>query len=329
MLLCVPRASATAPNVVIIVTDDQGWGDVGYHTPVGQVSIATPHMDSFATTGIRLENFYATAVCSVTRSCLLTGRNTLRTGTNNTRGVALQEHLMPQTFKAAGYQTFMCGKWHLGGSDKNLSHTTINGEPVRIIQEGLEYAPYNRGWDSHYGEYSGAIDCFTLASQEAENPDIPDWWLNGVQQIETSDLQGHGGYSTDLLADKAVSHILNRDPLKPMLLYLAFNAIHGPVQAPPSYLAKYAAIPDIGRRAIAASVDCMDTAIGRVLAALDTAGISNNTRKSDLGGVLARDAGSRGRKWLDFPGFRGWWDHLYHPLERTHRCEPRLSALSL
>ncbi|MEI8037835.1 MAG: sulfatase-like hydrolase/transferase [Verrucomicrobiota bacterium] len=277
VLMCALRASATPPNIVIIVTDDQGWGDVGYHTPAGQIHIDTPNMDSFATSGIRFENFYATAVCSVTRACLLTGRNSLRTGTNNARGVPLGEHLMPQSFKAAGYQTFLCGKWHLGGSDKNLSYTTVNGQSVRIIQEGPEYAPYNRGWDSHYGEYSGAIDCFTHISQEAENPDVPDWWLNGVQRIDTTDLQGHDGYSTDLLADKAVQQILSRDPSKPMLLYLAFNAIHGPVQAPPDYLAKYASIPDLNRRTIAASVNCMDTAIGRVLAALDSAGITNNT----------------------------------------------------
>ena len=117
LLGCFGEKANALPNVVIIVTDDQGWGDVGYHTPPGQVPIQTPVMDSFAATGIRLERFYATAVCSVTRSCLLTGRNTLRTGTNNTRGVPLSEHLLPQTFKAAGYQTFMCGKWHLGGSD--------------------------------------------------------------------------------------------------------------------------------------------------------------------------------------------------------------------
>lgn len=273
---------ATAPNVVIIVTDDQGWGDVGYHTPAGQVPIQTPNMDSFATSGIRLERFYATAVCSVTRSALLTGRNTLRTGTNNTRGLPLSEHLMSQTFKTAGYQTFVCGKWHLGGSDKNLSYTTVNGQNVRIIQEGLEYAPYNRGWDSHYGQYSGAIDYFTHQSAEGENPDVPDWWLNGVQQdgaSEHTDSQGHGGWSPDLLADKAIAHIQNRDTSKPMLLYLAFNSIHGPVSAPPALITKYQnlGVTDTNRRLIAAAVDGMDAAMGRVLAALNTAGIANNT----------------------------------------------------
>jgi len=280
-------STVTPPNVVIIVTDDQGWGDVGYHTPSGQVPIETPTMDSFASTGIRLERFYATTVCSVTRATLMTGRNAIRHGTNNERGLDLSEHLLPQTFKAAGYQTFMCGKWHLGGSDKNLYSFPLNGSPVRVIKEGLQYAPYNRGWDSHYGQYSGAIDYFTHNSAEPENLDLPDWWLNGVQQdgpSEHTDSQGNGGWSPDLLADKAISHIQNRNPSKPMLLHLAFNSIHGPVSAPPTLLAKYGNpadptryIANSNRRLIAAAVDGMDKAMGRVLAALDAAGISNNT----------------------------------------------------
>ena len=275
-------AVAMPPNIVIIVTDDQGWGDVGYHTPAGQVPIQTPNMDSFATSGIRLERFYATAVCSVTRSTLLTGRNAIRHGTNNERGLDLSEHLLPQTFKAAGYQTFMCGKWHLGGSDKNLYHYNVNGIPVRVIKEGLQYAPHNRGWDSFYGQYSGAIDYFTHHSAEAESLDIPDWWLNGVQQdgaSEHTDSQGNGGWSPDLLADKAIAHIQNRDPSKPMLLHVAFNSIHGPVSAPPALINKYQnlGITDPNRCLIAAAVDGMDQAMGRVLAALDVAGISNNT----------------------------------------------------
>ena len=277
--------TTTPPNVVIIITDDQGWGDVGYHTPTGQVPIQTPNMDSFGTTlsgSIRLERFYATTVCSVTRSTLATGRNPIRHATNNVRGVPLSEHMMPQTFKAAGYQTFMCGKWHNGGSDKNINHFTVNGNSVRFIQEGLQYAPYNRGWDSHYGQYSGAIDYFTHNSAESESLDIPDWWLNGVQQDgpgEHTDSRGYGGWSPTLLADKAISHIQNRDPAKPMLLHLAFNSIHGPVSAPPSLITKYQnlGVTNTNRRLISAAIDGMDQEIGRVLAALDTAGIANNT----------------------------------------------------
>jgi arylsulfatase A-like enzyme len=274
--------ASTPPNVVIIITDDQGWGDVGYHTPAGQVPIQTPNMDSFATSGIRLERFYATTVCSVTRSTLATGRNPIRHATNNVRGTDLSEHMMPQTFKAAGYQTFMVGKWHLGGSDKNTNHFTVNGNSLRFIQEGLQYAPFNRGWDSHYGQYSGAIDYYTHRSAETDSLDIPDWWLNGVQQdgpSEHTDSQGHGGWSPDLEADKAIYHIQNRNPNQPMLLHVAFNSIHGPVSAPPELITKYAnlGVTNTSRRLIAAAVDGMDQAMGRVLNALNTAGIANNT----------------------------------------------------
>jgi len=278
-------STQTAPNVVVIITDDQGWGDVGYHTPAGQVQIQTPNMDSFGTTrpgSIRLERFYATTVCSVTRSTMLTGRNPIRHATNNVRGTDLSEHLMPQTFKAAGYQTFMCGKWHMGGSDKNTNLTLVNGVSTRIIQEGLQYAPFNRGFDSHYGQYSGAIDYYTHRSAETDSLDIPDWWLNGVQQdgpSEFTDSQGTGGWSPNLLADKAIAHIQNRNPNQPMYLHLAFNSIHGPVSAPASLIAKYQnlGVTNTNRRLISAAVDGMDQAMGRVLNALDAAGVTNNT----------------------------------------------------
>ncbi len=272
-------STTTPPNVVIILTDDQGWGDVGYHTAAGQVPIQTPNMDGFLTHGIRLEKFYATPVCSITRSCLLTGRNTIRTATGNTRGLDLSEHLMPQTFKAAGYQTYMCGKWHIGGWGNNTNSTTLNGTTFTVKQESDAYLPHNRGWDIHYGQYGGAIGYFTHRTNDPGLSNAVDWWLNGVTQNETTDLQGNGGHSTDLLADKAVSLIQNRDPSKPILLYLAFNAVHAGVSAPPAYITKYQnlGVTDAARRTLSAAVDCMDVAMGRVLSALDTAGIANNT----------------------------------------------------
>ena len=269
--------SAVPPNVVIILTDDQGWGDIGYHTAPGQVPISTPNMDGIRTSGIRLEKFYATAVCSVTRAALLTGRNTIRTGVNNSRGLDLSEHIMPQSFKAAGYQTFICGKWHLGGILNNTNYTTVNGARIAIVQEGLQYAPYNRGWDYHKGTYTGSINYFTHISSEPELVNQLDWWENGQPVNEATDLQGNGGYSTDLLADKAVDLIQKRDPAKPFLLYLPFNAMHTQVSAPQSYLNKYAAISDPLRRTIAAAVECMDDGIGRVMRALDAEGVTNNT----------------------------------------------------
>jgi arylsulfatase A-like enzyme len=271
-------STTTAPNVVIILTDDQGWADVGYHTASGQVPVQTPNMDALGTSGIRLEKFYATPVCAVSRACLLTGRNSLRTNAGNQRGLALAEHLMPQTFKAVGYQTFMCGKWHDGGTANNINTTTLNGSTFSVIQEGTEYLPHNRGWDLHYGQYGGAIGYFSHASVDPGLNNGLDWWLNGAPVVESTDQQGNGGYSTDLLADKAVSKIVTRDKTKPMLLYLAFNGVHAGVQAPPSYITKY---QNLGvaepRRTLCAAVDCMDVAMGRVLAALASEGIADNT----------------------------------------------------
>lgn len=278
------------PNMIVIVTDDGGWADVGYHTAPGQVPVQTPHIDRLKYEGIRLERFYATPVCSVTRACLLTGRNSLRTGVSNTRGLDLREHTLPETFRAAGYQTAMCGKWHLGGPYNNHRLASIGGMHCPAGQESELHEPIRRGWQIHYGQYTGAIDYFSHVSKEDGRPD---WWLNGRPVVETVDEQGHGGYSTDLLADKAVSFIRGRDPLKPLLLYLAFNGIHGAIQAPQSAVAKYASlgVNAANRRLVAAAMDLVDAGIGRVLGALDDEGLRENTLVmwfSDNGGDLQK-----------------------------------------
>lgn len=268
---------SSKPNVIIIVTDDQGWHDLGAHG----AEIQTPNMDRLGAEGIRLERFYPTPVCSVTRSTLMTGRNPIRTGVNNSHGLDLREHLMPVSFKAAGYQTFMCGKWHLGGLYNTVTNTVINGVSTPVIRENVDYQPQNRGWDVHYGEYTGAINYTTHISQDTGTLD---WWLNGQTNLDT-------GYSTDLLADKAVSLLQGRDPSRPAILYLAFNAVHGPVSATPEAAAKYAAlgVTDPVRRTLDAAIDTMDAAMGRVLDAVDSEGIRTNTLVlyfSDNGGEL-------------------------------------------
>ena len=251
------------PNIVIIVTDDHGYADISAHG----CPAPTPNMDRLGSEGIRLERFYATPVCSVTRATLLTGRNPVRTSVNNSRGLDLYEHTLPQTFKAAGFQTFMCGKWHLGGLYNTHTNTLINGVSTPVIRENVDYQPQNRGWDVHYGEYTGAINYLTHVSQEFGQYD---WWLNGQTNLDA-------GWSTDLLADKAVQLLQQRDPSKPAVLYLAFNAVHGPVSAPTNYLNKYLSVTNVNRRATLAALDQMDVAIGRVLASLDAEGITTNT----------------------------------------------------
>ncbi len=263
------------PNVFIIVTDDQGYGDISAHGGLA----ATPNMDRLGSEGIRLERFYPTPVCSVTRSTLMTGRNPVRTSVNNTRGLDLREHMMPVTFKAAGYQTYMCGKWHLGGLYNNTNTTVINGVTNTVIREGADYQPQARGWDTHYGEYTGAIGYSNHVSQEFGTLD---WWLNGQTNLDQ-------GWSTDLLANKAIQLFQQRDPSKPAIVYLAFNAVHGPVSAPASYLSKYPSATG-NRKNTLAALDQMDEAMGRVLNAIDAEGVTTNTLVvyfSDNGGQAA------------------------------------------
>lgn len=253
------------PNVVIIVTDDQGYHDISAHG----AEMPTPNMDRLGSEGVRLERFYATPVCSVTRSTLLTGRSTLRTSVGNARGLDLHEHIMPQTFKAAGYQSYMVGKWHLGGFYNNDTNTVINGVTNLVIKEGVEYQPQNHGWDFHYGQYGGAINYTTHFSVEPGH-NVLDWWLNGQTNLDA-------GWSGDLEAAKAVSLIQNRDPSKPVILYLALNAVHPGVSAPAIYLNKYLSITNTQRRIMVAALDQMDVNIGQVLNTLDSENITSNT----------------------------------------------------
>src|ERR1041385_416845 len=119
-----PAALApTRPHIVILVADDLGWRDVGYHAS----EIRTPHIDRLATEGVRCERFCAFPLCSPTRSALMTGRSPIRLGVVygtiepfDTHGVPVAEHFMPESFRAAGYETAVTGKWHLGHTHKKF-----------------------------------------------------------------------------------------------------------------------------------------------------------------------------------------------------------------
>ena len=253
----------TRPNILYIVADDLGWKDVGFHGS----DIRTPTLDALAAGGARLEQYYAEPMCTPTRAALMTGRYPLRYGLQtgvipqgHTYGLATDEWLLPQALKDAGYETAIVGKWHLGHADP-------------------KFWPRQRGFDHQYGPLIGEIDYFTHKVDEAV-----DWYRDNQVVVED-------GYSTTLLGDDAVKLVEGHDPSVPLFLYLAFNAVHTPYQAPQQYLDQYAAIEDPSRRAYAASATAMDDQIGRVVAALDEKGMLDNTLivfQSDNGGV--RDA---------------------------------------
>ena len=194
----------------------------------------------------------------------MTGRYPMRYGLQtavipqgHVYGLAIDEWLLPQALKEVGYETAIIGKWHLGHADQ-------------------QFWPRQRGFDYQYGPLIGEIDYF---SHKVDGK--VDWFRNN-QVVEEN------GYSTTLLGDDAVKLIEQHNPATPLFLYLAFNAVHTPYQAPQEYLDKYKNIEDPSRRAYSASATAMDDQIGRVMRALAEKKMLNNTLivfQSDNGGT--------------------------------------------
>lgn len=246
------------PNVVLIVADDLGWADVGWH----KGTIQTPHLDRLAQGGTRLEAHYVQPVCSPTRAALMTGRYPIRHGLQvgvvrpwAQYGVPLEEQTLAQGLKTAGYATAICGKWHLG-----------HYRP--------EYLPTRRGFDHQYGHYNGAIDYNTHMRD------------GGFDWHRDDQVCRDEGYSTHLLAKEAAGFIEKQTTEKPFFLYVPFNAVHAPHQVPAKYLEAYAHLK--GQRKIyAGMVSAMDEAVGQIVAAIDQKGIRKQTLivfTSDNGG---------------------------------------------
>ena len=249
----------SAPNIVIILADDMGWNDVGYHGS----EIRTPHIDRLAADGLALERFYAQPACSPTRAALLTGRSSQSLGIYspmsklNPTGLPIDQKLMPEYFRDAGYQTFLVGKWHLGFR-----------EPA--------YRPTARGFDHFYGHLTGGIGFWDHVHGGGL-----DWQRNGETLRED-------GYSTHLMAAEIDRLVAQRDPEKPMFLYAAFNAPHLPNEAPEETIAQYSHIENPNRRVHAAMVSELDSAIGQLMATLEEQGMLENTVvwfMSDNGGL--------------------------------------------
>jgi arylsulfatase A-like enzyme len=237
------------PNVVLFLADDLGFRDVGYQGS----RIETPNIDRLSKAGLRMNRFHAFPLCSPTRAALLTGRNPVRYALVYSvvrpwshYGLSPEEKTIADVFHAAGYQTAITGKWHLG-------HTH-----ARLL-------PNARGFDHFYGHLNGAIDYF-----EHTRGDAPDWQRNGETVKEK-------GYSTDLVAAEASRWIQKRDRSKPFFLYVPWNAPHGPLQAPDDLIQKYASIREPKRRTYAAMVTAMDRGIGSVVQTLEQEKILDDT----------------------------------------------------
>ena len=286
-----PAANAAdrRPNIVLIVGDDMGYGDVGAY---GCRDIPTPNIDSIARDGVRCSSGYVTGpVCSPTRAALLTARYQQRFGHEFNPGVPMQagdkiglspdETTMADRLKAAGYVTGMVGKWHLGHAPR--------------------FNPTRRGFDEFYGFLGGAhsYQPGELQGQQAEA--LRSGIFRGTRPVEPTE------YLTDAFGREAVAFV-DRHKSAPFFLYLPFNAVHTPLQAPQSYRDRFRHIKHERRRTYAAMMSAMDDAVGRVLAKLRKEGLEENTLVffiSDNGGPLANASSNgplRGHKSTTWEG---------------------------
>jgi arylsulfatase A-like enzyme len=254
-LACVPFLQAAAPpNILLILADDLGYADVGFH---GSKEIPTPNLDRLAKRSVRCTNGYVShPFCSPTRAGLMTGRYQQRFGHENNPawlpedpnvGLPLSQTTLPQVLKTAGYTTGAIGKWHLG------AHPSFH--------------PNKRGFEDYFGILGGGHAYLPRAKAGAEYS-IP---LDRNGQPES-----HTEYLTDMFGREAVSFV-ERNQAKPWFLYYAFNAPHTPLQATEKYLERMKHITDEKRRTYAAMICAMDEAVGQILDKLDALKLTENT----------------------------------------------------
>ncbi len=275
--LAAQAPSASRPNVVLIITDDVGYGDIGSY---GAPDIKTPNIDRLAKEGTKFTDFYAAPTCTPTRAALISGRYQQRVrlerplggsaSADGERGLPATGRSLPQLLKNNGYATGLIGKWHLGYKP--------------------EYQPNAHGFDYFFGFLSGFIDYYEHTGGDGKH----DLYENGTPVHVT-------GYMTDLVTERSVKFVEDHAG-GPFFLEVAYNAAHWPFQVPdkPSVApnnARFVQPSDADtstRRDYVAILERADQGVGRILEALNRLGLSRNTLvifTNDNGGEwLSRNA---------------------------------------
>ena len=267
-LLAVPTASFSAePNILLIVADDLGWSDVGWHGGFGK----TPVMDKLVREGVELDQHYVQPVCTPTRTALMSGRYPGRFGPqalapSNLRAMPLGTTTLASMLKSKGYRTHMAGKWHLGARP--------------------EWIPNAYGFDTSYGTLTGAADPWTHKYRKG-NPYEDTWHRDGK-------LFHEDGNATELVASEALKQIRTGGK-GPWFVYVPFHAVHTPVDAPAEFKKLYDGVKfhedpvkHESRLRMAAMVSQLDAKIGQFVDALEKTGQRKNTLiifTSDNGGI--------------------------------------------
>ncbi|MEZ6127685.1 MAG: arylsulfatase [Planctomycetaceae bacterium] len=281
--ICVVAISGAAekPNVVIVITDDQGYGDLSCH---GNPILKTPQIDSLYAESVRLKDYHVAPTCSPTRCAFQTGHWTNRTGVWHTimgRSMLRENEVtMGQVFQDAGYATGMFGKWHLG--------------------DNYPYRPEDRGYTEVMRHGGGGV---------GQTPDYWDnayfdgsYWHNGTPEPVK-------GFCTDVFFDYAKRFIRSsKESDKPFLAYIATNAPHGPMHAPEEFAARYSGVKGLGLQHFYGMIANIDDNVGKLRAFLKEEGLSDNTififttDNGSSSGWQTFNAGMRAGKGSEYDG---------------------------
>ena len=238
---CGDSQGTQRPHILVILTDDQGWGDLSLH---GNPDLQTPRLDALARSGARFDRFYVNPLCSPTRAAFLTGRDALRGGVwGVTRGqetLRSEEVTLPEILGDAGYRTAMVGKWHNG--------------------EHYPHSPEGQGFETFFGFRRGHWNNY-----------FDTWLLRGTERERTS------GYINDVLTDEAL-RVLEASHERPVFLHVAYNTPHSPFQVPDADFdrVKRRGLDDETTAAYA-MVENLDRNVGRLLDGLESRGLADDT----------------------------------------------------
>jgi arylsulfatase A-like enzyme len=272
------------PNIIIILTDDQGYGDVGFN---GCKDIPTPNIDRIAKNGVIFKQAYVSyAVCAPSRAGLLTGRYQDRFGFSRNPlykprdpeiGLSVNEQTMAEYLQSENYNTMAIGKWHLGAHEK--------------------FRPNNRGFKEFFGFIGGGHRYFPsdyiIESQDSANNEEQSY---KTKLVRNKTVVEETEYLTDALSREAVQFV-ERNKQQPFFLYLAYNAPHAPLQASEKYLQRFQHISNPKRKTYAAMVSAVDDGVGLLLNKLQELNLTENTIVfflSDNGGPENDNASDNG-----------------------------------
>lgn len=285
------------PNVVLIVIDDYGYNDVGYHQNI----IKTPNIDAISANGVRLENYYVQPICTPSRSQLMSGRYQIHTGLQHQliwmgmpSALPLDTELLPEAMRNCGYSTMAAGKWHLGFAKSANT-------------------PWGRGFQNFTGYLGGSEDYYKKNRCVGHVCGI-DQNTDGERVGERVYAADRSEYSAFKYIRQAQTYIDNRDKKKPFFLYLPMQSVHAPLEAPESYIHPYEKIIEDGpRRKYAGMVSVMDEGIGNITNHLKSEGLWNDTIL-----IFTTDNGGQayvGGNNLPFRGNKGgYWEGGIHGL---------------